>query len=107
MGLAPKFVTRKYLVARGPQVVNRIVDITPVMEKKVEAIKIHRTPVDNMLRTYVDLHPGEKIETDAFIRGEFVRAAEKKYGVAFVEKYHYIDETESFSFLRNASGAES
>jgi len=101
MGLSPRFVTRKYLVARGPQLVNRVVDITPVAEKKVEAIKIHKTPVDNMLRTYMDLHPGEKIEADAFIRGEFMRKADDKYGVAYVEKYHYIDESASFSFMRN------
>jgi hypothetical protein len=101
MGLKPRFVTRKYLVARGPQVVNRAVDISPVVEKKIEAIKIHRTPVDNMLRTYVDLHPGAKVDEDSFIRGEFIKPADAKYGVKYVEEFHYIDESAPFAFLRS------
>ena len=101
MGLKPKFVTRKYLVSRGPQIVNRAVDITPVIEKKVEAIKCHKTPVDNMLRTYVDLHPGAIVEEDSFIRGEFIKPADTKYGVKYVEEFHYIDESAPFAFMRN------
>ena len=103
MGLKPKFVTRKYLVARGPQIVNRAVDISPVVEKKVEAIKFHKTPVDNMLRTYIDMHPGAVVEEDSFIRGEFIKPADAKYGVEFVEEFHYIDESAPFAFMRNDS----
>jgi len=101
MGLMPKFVTRKYLVARGPQLVNRVVDITPVIDKKLACIKLHVTPVDNMLRTYKDLHPDAKITEDEFIKGEFLQKADPAYGVDYVEKFHYIDESDSFSFLRN------
>jgi hypothetical protein len=101
MGLMPKFVTRKYLVARGPQLTNRVVDITPVIDRKYECIKLHVTPVDNMYRTYLDLHPEESISEDEFIRGEFLQKADTAYGVEYVEKFHYIDENDSFSFLRN------
>ena len=101
MGLMPKFVTRKYLVARGPQLTNRVVDITPVIDRKYECIKLHVTPVDNMYRTYLDLHPGENISEDEFIKGEFLQTADIAYGVKYVEKFHYIDENDSFSFLRN------
>ncbi|MEY2798432.1 MAG: hypothetical protein RIS22_698 [Actinomycetota bacterium] len=92
LGLKPKFVTRKYLVARGPQLVNRAVDITPVIDRKFSAITIHRTPLDNMLRTHRDLHPNDSIEMDGYIWREFLKEADPKYGVKYVEEYHFIDE---------------
>lgn len=101
MGLKPKFVTRKYLVARGPQLVNLAVDITPVISKKFEAIKYHKTPLDNMLRSYRDLHPNISVDEDEFIWGEFLKKADQKYGVDYVEEFHYIDETQPFAFMRN------
>ena len=103
MGMKPKFVTKKYLVARGPQLVNHAVDITPVIEKKFQAIKCHKTPLDNMLRTYVDLHPGTDVDENSFIRGEFLKEANPKYGVKHVEEYHFIDETAPFAFMRQES----
>jgi LmbE family N-acetylglucosaminyl deacetylase len=90
MGLKPKFVTTKYLVARGPQLVNRAVDITPVIDKKFEAIKCHKTPLDNMVRTHADLHPEDSMDEETFIRREFFKEADSKYGVKYVEEYHYI-----------------
>jgi hypothetical protein len=54
-----------------------------------------------MYRTYLDLHPEENISEDEFIRGEFLQKADTAYGVEYVEKFHYIDENDSFSFLRN------
>jgi len=36
-----------------------------------------------------------------FIWGEFLQKADTAYGVEYVEKFHYIDENDSFSFLRN------
>lgn len=92
LGLKPKFVTRKYLVARGPQLINRVVDISPVIDRKFEAIKIHRTPLDNMLRTHRDLHPNDPIGIDDYIKREFLQEADSRYGVKFVEQFHYIDE---------------
>lgn len=92
MGLKPKFVTQKYLVARGPQLINRAIDISAVIEKKVEAIKFHKTPVDNMLRTYMDLHPGAVLDEDSFIRSQLIKPADSKYGVQYVEEFHYINE---------------
>ncbi len=93
LGLKPKFVTRKYLVARGPQLVNRAVDITPVIDRKFAAITIHRTPLDNMLRSHHDLHPQDSIGMDDFIWREFLKEADPKYGVKHVEEFHFIDES--------------
>lgn len=101
MGLAPKFVTRKYLVARGPQLVNRVVDITPVIDQKLECMKLHTTPMDNMYRTYKDLHSDALVTQDEFVEHEFLQKADPIYGVEYAEKFHYIDETEAFSFMRN------
>jgi len=101
MGLKPKFVTRKYLVARGPQQVNRVVDISTVIAGKREAMKLHVTPMDNMYRTYLDLHPDENITQDEYIEMEFFESTRDQYGIEYSERFHYIDEEESFSFMRN------
>jgi hypothetical protein len=42
-GLQPHSVQEKYYFARGPQLVNRIVDITPWIDKKVEANLANKT----------------------------------------------------------------
>jgi LmbE family N-acetylglucosaminyl deacetylase len=42
-GLQPHGVQEKYYFARGPQLVNRIVDITPCIDKKVEANLANKT----------------------------------------------------------------
>jgi hypothetical protein len=54
-----------------------------------------------MYRTYKDLHPEAKITEDDFIKGEFLQKADPAYGVDYVEKFHSIDENDSFSFMRN------
>jgi LmbE family N-acetylglucosaminyl deacetylase len=102
MGLLPKFVTQKYLVARGPQQVNRIVDISPVAKQKLECMKLHITPMDNMYRTYLDLHPDTSISQVDFIEKEFLQKADPIYGAEYVEKFHYINEEAPFSFIRHS-----
>jgi len=92
MGIFPRFVTRKYLVARGPQLVNRIVDITPVIKEKMECVKLHVTPIDNMYRTYKDLHREQIISLDEFLEQEFFQKADSTYGVEYAESFHYKDE---------------
>ena len=42
-GLKPHAVSEKYYFARGPQLVNRIVDIGPWIDKKVEANLANKT----------------------------------------------------------------
>jgi LmbE family N-acetylglucosaminyl deacetylase len=42
-GLQPRMVGEKYYFARGPQLANRIVDITPYIDKKVEANLVNVT----------------------------------------------------------------
>lgn len=95
MNLQPKFVTEKYYVARGPQLTNRIVDITPVIDKKRDAIALHRTPLDNMWRTELDLHPSQPLSMKEFVEAEFLQRADSKYGIEYCEKFHYIGDVDA------------
>jgi LmbE family N-acetylglucosaminyl deacetylase len=100
MNIMPKFVTEKYLVARGPQLVNHIVDITPVIDKKREVIKLHTTPLFNMWRTYHDLNPGKTISLEDFSENEFLRKSNEEFGIDYVEKFHYIANSSNFPTLK-------
>lgn len=90
MGILPRFVREKYYVARGPQLTNRIVDITPAIGQKRKALTLHRTPMDNMWRTHLDLHPGTSLSFDQFLDTQAYRDTENPYGVDHCEKFHYI-----------------
>jgi len=57
MNLFPHFVTEKYYVARGPQLTNRVVDISSVLNFKRNAIALHVIPINNMWRIYLEKHP--------------------------------------------------
>lgn len=103
-GLKPHRVREKYYYARGPQLVNRAVDISGTIDRKMEAIRANRTMVGNMLREFrgelaaqgLKLPELEGKESDAiraFVDLRFKRAfAErgKEYGLAYAEKFHYI-----------------
>ena len=49
-GLQPHRVREKYYYARGPQLVNRVVDISTTIDRKMEAIRANRTMIGNMVR---------------------------------------------------------
>ncbi len=66
MGFKTQFVRDKYYFARGPQEANFEVDITPCLERKQQAIQIHRTPLDNMWKGYLEKHPEYSIEACPF-----------------------------------------
>lgn len=94
MNILPYHVKEKYYVARGPQLTNRIVDISPVLEKKYEAISMHKTPINNMWNTYLRKNPdgtGAIKSVDEFVKGILTRNACSKYGgLEYCEKFHYI-----------------
>ena len=48
-GLAPYGVREKYYFARGPQLVNRVVDISSTIDKKMSVIRANRTMIKNMV----------------------------------------------------------
>jgi hypothetical protein len=43
-----------------------------------------------MVRTHKDLHPEDGMDEDTYIRKEFFKEADSKYGVKYVEEFHYI-----------------
>ena len=95
MGLAPHFVREKYYFARGPQATNCVVDISPYMDIKRRAIKLHATPLDNMWKVFLE-HCGEdgKIPYDEFVRIFFTRREQEPCeGLRHYEKFHHIAPT--------------
>ena len=50
VGLKPHRVKDRYYYARGPQLVNRAVDISTTIDQKIAAICANRTMVGNMVR---------------------------------------------------------
>jgi len=90
LGLEPLTVRDKYYVARGPQLTNLVVDISPAADRKRAALALHRTPLDNMWRTHLDLHPGDDIGYDEFVATRVLDDAGGDYGFAHVELFHRI-----------------
>lgn len=105
-GLAPHAVTQKYYFARGPQYVNRIVDITPHIEQKISinllnvaqgpsgarGAQLRRRLADQGLRLPLlgnDDETANREYTRQFVLERDVEIG-KKYGLAYAEAYHYI-----------------
>ena len=107
----PHTVREMYYFARGPQLVNRVVDISPFIEKKVESNVVCKTQGpggDNGARLRKRLaEEGKKLEILGeddqtanfnYIK-EFVLDHDKingeKYGLDWAECFHYIGPTPS------------
>jgi len=103
-GLKPHSVSEKYYFARGPQLVNRAVDIGPTFETKLACLRACRTMVTHMIKdlnaslverkqripalsdvgsTAVDEYTKVALETSD-------HAAGRKYGLDYAETFHYI-----------------
>jgi len=92
VGLKAHAVTEKYYFARGPQLVNRVVDIGPVLQQKVASIRSCKNMIDNMVRGVNDqlAERGYRLPAytgspdtanDAFIQNTFV-ARDKAVGAS-------------------------
>lgn len=90
MGLHPKAVPEKYYVARGPQLINRVVDVEPVITRKRQAIALHATPMDNMWRSHREQHPDVPISLDEFIDAQ-IGERDETGPVRYSEAFHYIN----------------
>jgi LmbE family N-acetylglucosaminyl deacetylase len=105
-GLKPHAVTRKYYFARGPQIVNRVVDTSSVMERKISinllntaqgpagqrGAELRRSLAARGLRLPL-LGSDDQTANREYTR-QFVldRDAEtgKRFGLACAEAYHYV-----------------
>jgi LmbE family N-acetylglucosaminyl deacetylase len=103
-GLKPQRVKEKYYFARGPQVVNRVVDISTTIEQKLAAIRTCKTMIYHMVRRLEAdlaqrnlrlpmLSEDEDAAIRTFIALQFRDAAARvgqKYGLQYAEAFHYF-----------------
>ncbi len=105
-GLQPQAVRERYYFARGPQLVNRVVDISAVMDRKVEVnlanraqgpagetgARLRRSLREKGLRLPL-LGEDDATANRRYIK-EFVLAMNRelgrRYGLDYAEAYHYI-----------------
>lgn len=103
-GLKPHSVSEKYYYARGPQLVNRVVDISSTMDQKMAAIRANKTMIGHMVREFKDELAKRKLKlpelegdldqairayADLRFRNGFA-ARGKLYGLEYAERFHYI-----------------
>jgi LmbE family N-acetylglucosaminyl deacetylase len=116
-GLKPQGVREKYYFARGPQLVNRVVDIEPFAAKKQAAVESCVTMVNHMVQDLNEGLAAKKLKLPAFATGDravnnraFVEAAllardrdtGRKYGLQRAEEFHYIGpDTSLETYIRN------
>src|SRR5450755_4161909 len=117
-GLKPHSVSEKYYFARGPQLVNRVVDIGPTLETKLSCLRSCRTMITHMIKDLnafvAERHlrlPALAGDETATIE-EFTKVAVEnralavggKYGLHYGEEFHYIGPDKSLDeyISRNA-----
>ena len=103
-GLKPHSVSEKYYFARGPQLVNRVVDIGPTFEIKLACLRACRTMVTHMIK---DLNASlierklrlpELNGSDSAAIEEYTKVAletsdrrtARRFGLDYAEAFHYI-----------------
>ncbi len=103
-GLKVHGVSEKYYFARGPQLVNRVVDIGPTIKQKAAYIAACRTMMTNMVLSMNDslkarglkvaaFAGGQEAANEAFIQAAFIERDKRtgtKYGLEYAEEFHYI-----------------
>jgi LmbE family N-acetylglucosaminyl deacetylase len=117
-GLKPQTVSEKYYFARGPQLVNRVVDITTTLPKKLEAIRSCSTMMTHMVGGLNDALAERKLKVpvlsgenrsavEEYMKIAFVardRAVGERHGLEYAEEFHYIGPDPSLDdyILKNA-----
>jgi LmbE family N-acetylglucosaminyl deacetylase len=103
-GLKPHSVAEKYYFARGPQLVNRVVDIEHFLPQKIAAIESCETMIEHMVKDLNDglaerslrvpaLSGDPKTASQEFVQAAFVTRDHRngeKYGLQYAEEFHYI-----------------
>jgi LmbE family N-acetylglucosaminyl deacetylase len=103
-GLQPHAVSEKYYFARGPQQVNRVVDIEKFMPQKIAAIESCETMIVHMVKDLNDSLAAKGLRVPALVGNpaasnkEFIQAAfvsrdrtiGARHGLQYAEEFHYI-----------------
>ncbi|MEG9437056.1 PIG-L family deacetylase [Edaphobacter sp. HDX4] len=104
VGLKAHSVREKYYFARGPQLVNRVVDIGPTIKQKATYIASCRNMITNMVKSTNESLAARGLRIAAFsgpqeaANEEYIQAAflerdkriGAKYGLEYAEEFHYI-----------------
>jgi len=104
VGLKPQAVSEKYYFARGPQQVNRVVDIAPFLPQKIAAIAACETMIVHMVKDLNDSIAARGLRVPAltgnldaatkeFIQAAFVtrdQTTGARHGLKYGEEFHYI-----------------
>lgn len=105
-GLAPQAVQEKYYFSRGPQVVNRVVDISSVMDVKVAANRVNvaqgpagihgaalrKSLAEGGMKLPI-LGDDDETASNQFIKHIMLKRdadVGKRHGLQFAEPFHYI-----------------
>jgi LmbE family N-acetylglucosaminyl deacetylase len=103
-GLMPHFVTEKFFYTEDPSRMNKIVDVTPYLQTKMDSMGLHQSQVEFLVQDVmqqaqaagIDLQnmAGESIQ-DPFQALSFAMMAQmaevgKLISVPFAEGYHYM-----------------
>jgi LmbE family N-acetylglucosaminyl deacetylase len=118
VGLKPHSVSEKYYFARGPQLVNRVVDIGPEVQAKLAGLRACRTMMTHMIKDLNAELAEQKRRLPALTGDENTaiieftklrvethdRAIGRKYGLDYAEEFHYIGPDQAFAeyISRNA-----
>jgi LmbE family N-acetylglucosaminyl deacetylase len=108
-GLRPHSVSEKYYFARGPQAVNRVVDTSAMLDRKLECIRSCRTMVLHMVKDLRASLSSRSLKLPAIEGGDDSAIAEyarlafaardaevgKRHGLACAEEFHYIGPDQS------------
>jgi len=103
-GLKPHSVSEKYYFARGPQLVNRVVDIGPTFETKLACLRACRTMMTHMIKELNALLLERKLHLPALSAAdpdainEYTkvaletsdRATGRRFGLDYAEAFHYV-----------------
>ena len=109
VGLKPQSVTEKYYFARGPQLVNRVVDIGPTLESKLACLRSCRTMMTHFIKDMNASMAERNLRLPAFAGDETAAINEftklsvasrdgvvgAKYGLQYGEEFHYIGPDQS------------
>jgi LmbE family N-acetylglucosaminyl deacetylase len=96
-GLKPQTVSEKYYFARGPQLVNRVVDITTTLPKKLEAIRSCSTMMTHMVGGLNDALAERKLKVPV-LSGENRSAVEEYMKIAFVARDRAVGERHGLEY---------
>lgn len=94
MGLMPQFVSDRFYAARGPQEATCVIDLAPILTLRAQAIWLHRTPLTNMWKVYMERISSEgtkAISFERFVEESFIkRQKETCSGLTQYEKYRHV-----------------